>query len=198
MKNVSKNRASRKIQWVQSILLVLALLTSPVLCCGGLQFLDALPSSWLPPWLDFTLNIFEGSARVENKTPQVLYVTAITTSYGAPRVISQNIAFRQRHIPVKPQSSVVLEYDSADLPLSGIIVCKSTEDCRLLPVNNSRVYVVESYESLEKLEPDWLEASRAIPLQNNGALMVAVLSFVSIILFLSWAYLKWSAKKRSG
>jgi hypothetical protein len=64
--------------------------------------LDALPSSWLPPWLDFTLNLFEGSARVENKTPQVLYVTAITTSYGAPRVISQNIPldnaiFRSSH-----------------------------------------------------------------------------------------------------
>jgi hypothetical protein len=198
MNNVSENSASRKIQWVRSILLVLALLTSPALCCGGLQFLDALPSSWLPSWLDFTLNLFEGSARVENKTSQVLYVTAITTAYGTPRVISQNIAFRQRHIPVKPQSSIVLQYDSADFPLSGIIVCKSTEDCRLLPVNNSEVYEVNSYESLEKLESDWSEASRAIPLQNLGALMVAVLSFIPILLFSSWIYLKWSTKKRAG
>ena len=180
------------------ILLVLALLTSPALCCGGLQLLDLLPSSWLPSSLDFIVNIFESNARVENKTSQILYITAITTTYGDPRVIPQNIAFRQQDIPVRPQGSVVLQYDSADLPLSAIIVCKNTEDCRLLPVNNSDVYEVNSYESLEPLEPSWLAAIQAAPVHNYGTLMIAVLSLVSIFLFSGWMYLTRREKSTAG
>jgi len=176
----------------------LALLTSPALCCGGLQVLDLLPGAWLPPSLDFMINLFEGSARVENKTSQTLYITAITTTRGAPQVISQNISFRQRTIPIEPQSSVTLQYDSADLPLSGIVVCKTVEDCRLLPANYSSVYVLNSYESLEELDPGWLEAIQAYPIYNYGTLMIATLSFVPIILFSLWISLTRRDKKRTG
>src|SRR5574340_1298926 len=113
----STNRPRR---WLRTLLLVLALLTSPALCCGGLQLVDSLPSSWLPSYVDFIVNTFESSARVENKTAETLYLTPITTTYGDPRVIAQSGTFRQRELPVKPGGSIQLQYDAADLPLAGI------------------------------------------------------------------------------
>ncbi|MCL6541133.1 MAG: hypothetical protein K6T87_11235 [Roseiflexus sp.] len=115
------------------ILLLLALLTSPLVCCSAIQLLlDALPTSLLPSALDFTLNLFEAKTRVENRTSEVLYLTSITTTYGRPVVIAQNITFRQRDIPLEPNGAVLLEYDAADMPHAGIAVCRTAEDCRLL------------------------------------------------------------------
>ena len=170
-------------------MLVLALLTSPAICCGGLQLLDSLPSAWLPASLDFVVNVFEDSAQVENKTSETLYVTAITTTYGDPRVILQNIAFRQRSIPVRPQNAIVLEYDSADFPLAGIVVCRTMEDCRMLSANHSDVYELSAYEALEPLQPGWLEAVQATPVHNYVTLLIAAVSLVSILLFWGWIYL---------
>ena len=198
MNEVALSSNARRTRTVRSVLLVLALLTSPALCCGGLQLLDSLPSSWLPSSLDFTINLFESTARVENQTSQTLYITAITTTYGDPRVISQNVAFRQRDLPVRPDGFVILQYDSADLPLSGIVVCRDTENCRLLPVGTSDVYQVNSYESLETVETVWLESMQASPVLNYGALMMALVSFGPILLFSGWIYVRWREKKHAG
>jgi hypothetical protein len=122
----------------------------------------------------------------------------MTTTYGDPRVIPQNIAFRQRDIPVSPEGSMVLQYDSADLPLSGIVVCRNTDDCRLMPISNPDVYEVNSYESLGPVEPSWLEAMQARPLLNYGALVTVVLGLVPIFLFSGWIIMKWRAKKDAG
>jgi hypothetical protein len=176
-------------RWMRTLLLVLALLTSPALCCGGLQVLDSIPESSLPASLDFAVNLFEKRARVENQTSETLYITAITTTYGDPRIIPQNIAFRQRSIRVRAQQSMMLEYDSADLPLAGIVVCRTPDDCRMLPANHSDIYELTSYEALEGLEPDWLEATQAVPLYNYGTLLIAAFSLVSILLFGGWIYL---------
>jgi hypothetical protein len=176
-------------RWMRVVLLVLALLTSPALCCGGLQVLDSIPESSLPASLDFAVNLFEKRARVENQTSETLYITAITTTYGDPRIIPQNIAFRQRSIPVRSQQSTMLEYDSADLPLAGIVVCRTAEDCRMLPVNHSDVYELTSYDGLEVLEPGWLEATQEVPLHNYGTFLIAAFSLVSISLFGGWIYL---------
>jgi hypothetical protein len=161
----------------------------PALCCGGLQVLDSIPESSLPASLDFAVNLFEKRARVENQTSETLYITAITTTYGDPRIIPQNIAFRQRSIPVRSQQSTMLEYDSADLPLAGIVVCRTAEDCRMLPVNHSDVYELTSYDGLEVLEPGWLEATQEVPLHNYGTFLIAAFSLVSISLFGGWIYL---------
>ena len=195
MNEAFQNRGNRLSRSIRVLLLALALLTSPALCCGGLRLLDSLPSAWLPSSLDFMVNVFEGNARIENNTSEILYITAITTTYGDPRVIPQNIAFRQRDIPVHPQSSVVLQYDSADLPLSGIAVCKSTEDCRFLSVKNTAVYEVNSYEALEKLEVSWLEAIQSTPIYNYGMLLIAGFSVIPIFLFSGWIYL---TRRESG
>lgn len=198
MNDSIQGKASRRSRWIRTTLLLLALITSPILCCSGIQLLDALPSSWLPGPLDFTVNLFESNARVENKTSQTLYLTAVTTTYGDPRVISQNIAFRQRDIPVRPQSSVILQYDSADLPLAGIAVCRTEDDCRLLPVNYSHVYELNSYESLERLDPSWLTAIQSSPLHNYSNLITIAFSVVPILLFSGWLYLNRREKSRAG
>lgn len=190
MNDIAHNGNTRRHQRIRLVLLMFALLTSPALCCGGMQLLDALPSSRLPAAWDFALNLFEGSAHVENDTSEVFYITAITTTYGYPQVIPQNIAFRQRNIPLTAGSSITLQYDSADLPLSAIVICRSADDCRQLPVNNLGVYVLNSYESLEKLDPDMLESIQASPQYNYGSLIVIALGLVSILLFSGWIFFK--------
>ena len=198
MNHVAQSGETRRTRWIQTALLLLALLTSPALCCGGLQVLDALPSTWLPGPVDFIVNLFEAEARLENHTSETLYLTAITTTYGEPRVIPQNIAFRQRDILVGPQGVVVLQYDSADLPLAGIAVCKTDDDCRLLPANGSGVYDVKSYDSLERLDPAWQEAIRSQPVHNFFSLIIAAPGLVCILLFSSWLYLSRREKHRAG
>jgi len=192
-----QGKVSRGSGWIRVALLFLTLLTSPILCYSGIILLDALPSSWLPGPLDFTVNLFESEARVENRTSQTLYLTAVTTTYGDPRVISQNIASRQRDIPVGPQNSVILQYDSADLPLAGIAVCRTDDDCRLLPVSYSQVYELNSYESLERLDPSWLTAIQSSPLHNYSNIITITFSLVPIILFSGWLYLNRREKSKA-
>ena len=198
MNNVAQSEETRRTRWIQTALLLLALLTSPALCCGGLQVLDALPSTWLPGPVDFIVNLSEAEARLENHTSETLYLTAITTTYGEPRVIPQNIAFRQRDIPVGPQGVIALQYDSADLPLAGIAICRKDDDCRLLPANGSGVYDVKSYDSLESLDPAWQEAIRSQPVYNFFSLIIAAPSVVCILLFSGWLYLNRREKHRAG
>lgn len=182
-------KATRGAKRVRTLLLLLAILTSPILCCSGMQLPDALPSAWLPAPLDFVTNLFETDVRVENKTSQTLYLTAITTTYGEPRVISQNIAFRQRDIPVEPQSSVLLQYDAADFPLAGIAVCRMDTDCRLLPVSYSPIYKLDSYENLAPLDPNWVTAIQSVPRHNYITPITIAFSLIPILLFSGWLYL---------
>lgn len=179
-----------KRQRVRLLLLILALLTSPALCCGGLQLLDALPSAGLPSSLDAVVNIFESAARVENKTSYTFYITAVTTTSGVPRVIPQYNAFRQRDLPLQPGSSITLQYDAADLPLSAIIVCRDTQDCRRIPATHLDLYVLSSYESLEKLDPGWLESIQSSPLHNYSFPITGAIGLASSFFFIFWFYLQ--------
>ena len=188
MTNTTQTEPTNRPRPLRTLLLLLTLLTSPLICCGSVQLMDALPASFLPPSWDFTLNLFEAEAHVKNQTAETFYLTAITTTYGEPRVIAQDIAFRQRDIPLAPDSSVTLTYDSADMPLAGIAVCKSESDCRLLALDYSGDYVLESYEALPSLEPGWLEAIQSHPLSNYSNVLFPVLCLLPILLFASWLY----------
>jgi hypothetical protein len=163
-----------------------------------MQVLDALPSASLPGAVDFIVNLFESEARVDNHTSETLYLTAITTTYGEPRVIRQNIAFRQRDIPIGPQGSVTLQYDAADSSLAGIAVCRKDNDCRLLPASTSGVYALNSFESLESLDPAWQRAINSQPVYNVFSLIVVVLSLACILLFATWLYLNRRDRQRAG
>jgi len=179
----------RIFRLLRAFLLILGLVTSPLICCGGIQLLDALPGSLLPSGLDFIVNLFESDVRIENGTSETFYVTAITTTYGHPQVIPQNISFRQRDIPLAPNSSVVLKYDSADMPLAGIAVCKTSDDCKLLPRENSGAYHLDSYETLPALESDWLTAIQSHPLYNYSNIVIPILSLLPVLLIVFWIYL---------
>ena len=102
----------------------LALLFSPITCCGGFYTLSALPG--------VTSGLFETEVRIENRTEETLYIAPATTTYAEPRVITQLGRIRQTNIPLHPSRSIPLTYDAADMPLSGVAVCKANEDCRLL------------------------------------------------------------------
>jgi hypothetical protein len=166
---------------IEKMILVLVLLTTPVL----------------------SYNMINGSkvqyrVFMENKTPQILYLTAITTDHGNPKVISK------RNIPIQPQSSMDLDFedldfDITDIPLAGIAVCRTEDDCRLLPHNSdSSIYKINSYESLERLNPSWLAAIRSSPLYNNSSLIIMALSLVPILLLLGWLYLNRRQKSKNG
>ena len=164
---------SRKSKWIQAALLVLVLLPIPVLSNN-------------------MINGFKVKYRVyiENKTSQILYLTAITTDHVIPKVISK------RDIPIRPQSSVDLVYDLYDL--AGIAVCMTEDDCRLLPADNSHLYELNSYESLESLDASWLKAIQSYPLHNYSSLIIIALSLVPILLFSGWLYLNRREKSSAG
>jgi len=96
---------------------------------------------------------------------------------------------RQRDIPLQPNRSIVLTYDAADMPLSGIAVCRTNDDCRLLAVDYSDVYYLDSFENLPSLEPSWLLAIRSLSPYNFGIVLFPALGLVPVVLFLSWLYL---------
>jgi hypothetical protein len=118
-----------------------------------------------------------------------LYFTAITTTYGQPEVIRQSAFIKQRDIPVEPNHSIVLTYDSADMPLSGIAVCRTDDDCRLLDVDYSPVYYLDSFENLPGLDPSWLLAIRSHNPYDPGIVLYPALGLVPVVLFLGWLYL---------
>ncbi|RME87910.1 MAG: hypothetical protein D6770_08195 [Anaerolineae bacterium] len=189
MNDSAQNKDRRGPRWLRVMLLAVAILTSPILCCTGSLVLEALPSSWLPGPLAFATTLFEGEVRVENKTPQTLYLTPMTTAYGEPVAIPQT-TFRQRDIPLKPQSSITLKYDAADFPLEGIAVCKTKDDCRLLPADSpTNVYEVHTYESLTPLDPTWQVALQSTPRYNYILLFVIAVSLIPIASFAAWLYL---------
>jgi hypothetical protein len=138
-------------------------------------------------------NLFESEARVENRSSETLYLTPFTTTYGRPVVIKQLTFIRQRDIPLEPQQSMVLTYDAADMPLSGIAVCRPSGECRLA-VNHSGVYSLESFEDLPELEPEWLLAIQSQPQYSFEILIIPMLSLLPVILFSSWLYLRLKSK----
>jgi hypothetical protein len=198
MNNVTESRKIRRNRRIQIILLFLAILTSPALCCGGQQVLDVLPATWLPGPLNFVVNLFEAEAQFVNHTSETVYLTAMTTTYGDPRVIPQDIAFRQRDIPIRPDETIVLQYDSADFPLAGIVVCRTDDDCRLLPANGSSVYELNAYHNLESLDPAWRQAIDSQPVYNFSRLIIIALGLVCLLLFTSYLYLNRREKLRRG
>jgi hypothetical protein len=163
-------------------------LLSPLTCCGSTYFLNILPSS-------FFLNLFKAEVRIENRTNETLYITAITTTRGYPEVIRQPSSIKQRDFPLRSGQSQILTYDIADAPLAGIAVCRSSEDCRLLGSDYAEVCYLDAYEDYPLLEPEWLETIRSSPERSMGVVIIPVLGLVPIILFISWLYLVVKEKK---
>ena len=168
--------------------LLLALILSPLTCCGGFYTLSALPG--------VTPGLFETEVRIENRSDEMLYITPITTTYAEPRVIPQPARIRQVDIPLRPGRSITLTYNAADFPLSGVAVCRKDGECRLLETEYSGVTYLDSFEALPVLEPNWLQAMQTSPRYRFGIVIFPLLGLVPVILFLNWLYEIWQSKKR--
>ena len=193
MKNSEKKIGKRSFEerkTLRMILLLFAVFTSPLICFGCIILLSAVPDSVLP-------RLFLGEARVENNSGEILFLTPITTTYGHPEVITQMSFFRQRDIPLEPNQSIVLTYDTADMPLAGIAVCRANQDCKRLGVKNyfSDTYNLESIDTLPKLDQSWIEAIQSHPRYNYGLVIFPVLGLIPVVLFFVWLYLGVRDKK---
>lgn len=179
----------------RTILLLLTLISLPFGFCGGIYLLDVLPASLAPPLVDFTVNLFEVNAQVENVSSETLYITPITTTYGEPRVIPQSAFIRQREFPLHPNRSITLTYDAADMPLSGIAVCRINDDCRVLASDPSNRYILSSFEELPEIDPAWLAAIRSYPQYSFTIFLVLLFCLLPVVLFSNWLYLGKKGKK---
>jgi hypothetical protein len=182
---------------IRRVVFLLLLLTLPFGCCGSTFLLDMLPSSVLPPVLDFSVNLFETTASVENRTDEILYVTPISTIYGHPQVIRQFDSIRQRDFPLQPNSSIILTYDSADMTLAGIVVCRVNHECKLLPDDNTDAYKIISFKDLPELDASWLSAVQSHPERSFYIVYMVIFSLVPIMLFSTWIYLGGLEKKKA-
>ena len=162
------------------------------------MLLELVPSSILPPAVDFGVNLFEATATVENRSGETLYITPITTTRGQPEVIPQLKSFRQRDVPLEPNHSIAIEYDAADSVLAGIVVCRATGECRLLTADESGIYYVDAFDNLKEVESSWLVAIQSYSRYNFVTVMALVLCFVPIMLFLSWLCIGRLEKARAG
>ena len=167
--------------------LLLALILSPLTCCGGFYILSALPG--------VTPGLFETEVRIENRSDETLYITPITTTYAEPRVIPQPGRIRQVDIPLRSNHSITLTYDAADFPLSGVAVCREEGECRLLETEYSGMTYLDSFEILSALEPGWFQAMQTTTRYRFGIVIFPLLSLVPVLLFLNWLYLVWQGKR---
>ena len=187
--------AKRQKKTLRVLLLLLAAFLSPLACCGVTYVLDILPSNGVPRGVDFMVNLFEAEVQVENRTEETLYITPVTTTTGKPVVIQQLSSIKQRDFPIKPDQSLVLKYDMADMPLAGITVCRTSQDCRFLATDDSEKVYLDTYDDLPLLEPEWLAAIQSSPMRNLSVVIYPILGFVPVILFVVWLYLTIKERK---
>ena len=170
--------------------LLLALIFSPLTCCGGFYILSALPG--------VTPGLFETEARLENMTNETLYITPITTTYRDPLVIPQRAFIRQVDIPLRPGRSITLTYDAADAVIAGAVVCRKDGECRMLETGSSGATVLGSFAALDELDPSWRQAMETSPRYSFGILIYPLLALVPVVLFLNWVYLIFRNEKRAS
>lgn len=169
-------KKSSSLRW-----LLLALIFSPLTCCGGFYILSALPG--------VTPILFEKEVQLKNETNETIYLTPITTTYRDPLVIPQRAFIRQVDIPLRPGRSITLTYDAADAPLAGVAVCKKDGECRMLETESSGLTVLNLFGALHELEPSWRQAMQTSPRYRFGILIYPLLGLVPVVLFLNWLYL---------
>jgi hypothetical protein len=172
------------------ILLVLALLSLPLCCLGGIQVTAILP-------LPGIFNLFKEEVEVVNATDEALYLMPITTTRGYPQVIYQTASLRQCHVEAAPGASVSLTYDAADFPLDGVTVCREGGICRLLKYDYGQIMRVGSYQALPELDVDWQEAAQDCKPFNVRLVLFPVLALLPLGLFTVWVVLTARGKKET-
>lgn len=173
---------------IRMILLLLGLITFPLFCCGVSTTLYLIPG--------VGLSFFRIDFQVENNTVQTLYLTPITTTRGYPQVIGQLSRMQQTNIPLQAGESISLTYDGADMPLSGIVVCNTNDECRLLDRDGGREdMVINSFAALSAVNSDWVLAVQEKPEYNFRFIIFPLLGLLPIAFLGRWVYLTWEDKK---
>ena len=91
--------------------------------------MELIPNALVPDGLDFMVNLFESEVVIRNEGWGTIYVTPLTMTYGKPQVIHQPNRIRQRNFVVEEGQSLTLQYDMADSPLDGLLVCENKWNC---------------------------------------------------------------------
>jgi hypothetical protein len=139
---------------------------------------------------------------IVNNTNETLYITPVDRTPGRTVVIEQQLAIKQRDVPLHPNSSVMMIYYGELQELSGISVCRERTDCRwateyevqvpLDPKNPLillvRVYTLNSFEELPKINADLLLAIQSHRQYSFQVLLWLTGILIPIILFLCWLY----------
>jgi hypothetical protein len=183
-------KMGRKIT-LKSLLLLLAVLLSPAICCSGTFLLEILPIS-------NPLDFFGTELRVENRTDETVTITPVTTTTGAPQIIMQPGSVRQRDFPLPPGGVHVLSYDAADAPLAGIAVCVSGAECRLLETGYGEDATLDVYAELPPLPAAWQAELQSTRERNFAVLLFPLLGVLPIIFFAGWVLLSWRDRRSSS
>lgn len=177
----TSNKLRKRIS-ARVILLVAALLTSPLCCLGGMQVLSVLP-------LPGMFSLFAEEVAVQNASAETLTLTPITTTRGYPQVIYQTASLRQCQVAAAPGEAISLTYDAADFPLAGVVVCRGTVGCRLLAYDYGKDMVLVSYQALPELDAGWQEAAQGCRPFNVALVLFPLLALVPLGAFVGWVVL---------
>ncbi len=161
------------------ILLILILLTSPFACMGAGSLIFALPG------ID-SIGFFHGEVRVENQSPETIYITPITTTYAEPRIITQALSLHNRDIPLKAGASLNITYDTADFPLAGIALCREEGQCRLLEYTHQETLTFKDFDALPLLDENWLAIIQRAPKYNLQLFIFTGFALIPFILLILW------------
>ena len=169
------------------IVLLLALLSSPFACMGAGSIIFALPG------MD-NIGFFHGEVRVENHSPETLYITPITTTYAEPRIITQPLSLYYHDIPLKAGASLNITYDTADFPLAGIAICREKGDCHLLEYIQQETLTFSEFDALPPLDESWLATIQTAPKYNLQLFIFTGFALTPIALLALW----WRSGKQVG
>jgi hypothetical protein len=140
---------------------------------------------------------------IVNNTNETLYITPVDRTLGRTVVIEQQLAIKQRDVPLHPNSSVMMIYYGELQELSGIAVCRESTDCRwateyevqVPPDPNKpfvllvRVYTLNSFEELPMINVDLLLAIQSHRQYSFHILLWLAGILTPVVLFFCWLYL---------
>ncbi len=175
------------------VVFVLFLCSLPFACLGSLPLVSALPAGWVP-----ILHVFQAQVRVENHTPNTLYLTPFTTIHNTPEVILQTRGLRARDLPLPPGESLSLSYDMADATLTGVAVCRESGDCRLQKFTGGEFLPIRAFSSLPALPNDWQAERLRTPLYRYGDFALVLLGMLSPLLLGVWILLGRKASRQKA
>ncbi len=173
----------------QKIILVAAVLTSPLLCFWA----ALIPVGKLLPALD----VFAAEVQVHNQTATNLTITPVTTTTGQPQIIWQDGLIPRCALSLDPGETLVLQYDAADAYLTGLVVCSAPDTCGQIAFHGADL-TISSLADIDPLPEDWYTAYQQTPRRNPTPLIMALLGSLPFTFYLIWLWLFWRGRPNTN